>query len=77
MPALVVLEATGGYETALAMSLHKAAITCAVVNPREVRDFAKANKKLDKTDIINARVLAHFAAVIKPEPCPLSDEQTQ
>jgi transposase len=77
MPALVALEATGGYETALAMSLHKAAITCAVVNPREVRDFAKATKKLAKTDIIDARVLAHFAAVIKPEPRPLSDEQTQ
>ncbi len=76
-PALVVLEATGGYETALAISLNKAGITCAVVNPREVRDFAKATKKLAKTDIIDARVLAHFAAVIRPESHPLSDEQTQ
>lgn len=76
-PALVVLEATGGYETPLAISLHKAAITCAVVNPREVRDFAKATKKLAKTDTIDARVLAHFAAVIRPEPRPLSDEQTR
>jgi transposase len=77
MPALVVLEATGGYETPLAMALRKAAIPCAVVNPREVRDFAKATKKLAKTDAIDARVLAHFAAVIRPEPRPLSDEQTQ
>ena len=54
MPALVVLEATGGYETPLAMALRKAAIPCAVLNPREVRDFAKATKKLAKTDMIDA-----------------------
>ncbi len=76
-PAQVVLEATGGYETPLAIALHKAAITCAVVNPRKVRDFAKATKKLAKTDTIDARVLAHFAAVIRPEPRPLSDEPTR
>ena len=74
---LVVMEATGGYETPLAIALHKAALSCAVVNPREVRDFAKATKKLAKTDTIDARVLAHFAAVIRPEPRPLSDEQAQ
>ena len=76
-PALVVMESTGGYETPLAYALNKAGIPCAVVNPREVRDFAKATKKLAKTDIIDARVLAHFAMAIKPEPRPLSDEQTQ
>lgn len=76
-PALVVMEATGGYETQLAYALNKAGIPCAVVNPREVRDFARATKKLAKTDTIDARVLAHFAAVIKPEPRPLSDEQAQ
>ncbi len=75
--ALVVMEATGGYETQLAYALNKAGIPCAVVNPREARDFAKATKKLAKTDSIDACVLAHFAAVIKPEPRPLSDEQTQ
>lgn len=75
--ALVVMEATGGYETRLAYALNKAGIPCAVVNPREVRNFAKATKKLAKTDAIDARVLAHFAAVIKPEPRPLSDEQTR
>lgn len=76
-PALVVTEATGGYEAAAAYALQKAGIQCAVVNPREVRDFAKATKKLAKTDKIDAHVLAHFAAAIKPEPRPLSDDQTQ
>ncbi len=76
-PALVVMESTGGYETPSAYALNKAGIDCAVVNPRETRDFAKATKKLAKTDVIDARVLAHFAAAIQPEPRPLSDEQTQ
>ena len=71
------MEAAGGYETPLAYALHRAGIPCAIVNPREVRDFAKATKKLAKTDIIDARALAHFAFAIKPEPRPLSDEQTQ
>jgi len=74
---LVVMESTGGYETQLAYALSSAGIPCAVVNPRETRDFAKATKKLAKTDTIDARVLAHFAAVIKPEPRPLSDEGTR
>jgi len=76
-PALVVMESTGGYETPLAYALYEAGIPCSVVNPREVRDFARATKKLAKTDAIDAQVLAHFAAVIKPEPRPLSDEQSQ
>ncbi len=75
--ALVVMEATGGYETPSAYALHKAGIPCAVVNPREVRDFARATKKLAKTDTIDAQVLAHFAAVIKPEPRPISDEKAE
>lgn len=74
---LVVMEATGGYETNLAYALNKAEIPCAIVNPREVRDFARATKKLAKTDTIDSRVLAHFAALIQPDPRPLSDEQTQ
>jgi transposase len=74
---LAVMESTGGYETPLAYALNNANIPCAVVNPREVRDFAKATKKLAKTDTIDARVLAHFAAVIKPEPRPLSDSRGQ
>ncbi len=76
-PALAVMESTGGYETPLAYALYNAGIPCAVVNPREVRDFARATKKLAKTDTIDAQVLAHFAAVIKPEPRPLSDNQSQ
>jgi transposase len=74
---LVVLESTGGYETPTAYALQKAGITFAVINPREGRDFAKATKKLAKTDKIDARTLAHFAAVIKPAPSQLSDEQSQ
>jgi transposase len=75
--ALVVMEATGGYETQLAYALNKARIPCAIVNPREAREFARATKKLAKTDTIDAGVLAHFAVAIKPEPRPLSDEQAQ
>ena len=77
MPALIVVESTGGYETSVAYALQKAHIVCAVVNPREVRDFAKATKKLAKTDQIDAQVLAHFAAVIQPEPRSLSDEKAR
>jgi transposase len=76
-PALVVMEATGGYETRAAYAIQKTGINCAVVNPREVRDFAKATKRLAKTDNIDARVLAHFAAVIQPSPRPLPDEQAR
>lgn len=74
---LVVMESTGGYEIQLAYALNRAGIPCAVVNPRETRDFARATKKLAKTDTIDAHVLAHFAAVIKPEPRPMSDEETR
>lgn len=76
-PVLIVIESTGGYETPVAYALQKAAMACAVVNPREVRDFAKATKKLAKTDSIDAQVLAHFAGVIQPEPRSLSDEKTR
>jgi transposase len=76
-PELIVVESTGGYEAPIAYALYKASIPCAVVNPREVRDFARATKKLAKTDRLDAGVLAHFAAVIKPEPRPLSDEETR
>ncbi len=76
-PKLVVMESTGGFETRAAYALAKASIPCSVVNPREVRDFARATKKLAKTDRIDAAVLAHFAAAIKPEPRALSAEQEQ
>jgi transposase len=63
--ALVVMEATGGYETALACALQAAGLPVAVVNPRQARDFAKAMGKLAKTDRVDARLLAEFAAVLR------------
>ena len=62
--ALVVMEATGGYEAALACALQAAGLPVAVVNPKQARDFAKSMGKLAKTDRIDARVLAEFAAVL-------------
>lgn len=76
-PALVVLEATGGIEIPLAGALAAAGVPVVVVNPRQVRDFAKAAGKLAKTDVLDAQTLAHFAEVMRPEPRPLPDEQTQ
>ena len=76
-PALVVMEATGGYETSLAYALKAVGIPVAIVNPRTARDFAKATGRLAKTDALDAKVLAHFAAVIKPEPRPISGEEMQ
>jgi transposase len=65
-PALIVLEATGGLESRVVSALHAADLPVVVVNPRQVRDFAKALGQLAKTDRLDARVLAHFAAAIKP-----------
>lgn len=76
-PALVVLEATGGYELPLAASLGAAGLPVAVVNPRQVRDFAKAMGKLAKTDVLDAQVLAHFAQRVQPTPRPLPEAQVQ
>ena len=76
-PTLVVLEATGGYEMPVAAALVVAGIPAAVVNPRQVRDFAKALGKLAKTDAIDATVLARFAQAVRPEARPLPDEQSQ
>jgi transposase len=75
-PSLVVLEATGGYQAAIAAELAAAKLAVAVVNPRQVRDFAKATGKLAKTDEIDAAVLAHFAEAVRPEPRPMPDELT-
>jgi transposase len=76
-PALIVLEATGGYETAVTAALASEGSPVAVVNPRQVRDFAKSLGKLAKTDKIDAALLAHFADAIRPELRLLPDEQTQ
>ena len=70
-PTLVVLEATGGYESVVAGAIAGRGIPVAVVNPRQVRDFAKATGVLAKTDRIDARVLARFAEAVRPEPRPL------
>src|SRR5215217_982559 len=67
-PELVVLEATGGYETAAAVALILAGFAVAVVNPRQVRNFAKAVGKLAKTDKIDAEMIARFGDRIRPEP---------
>lgn len=75
-PTLVVLEATGGYQAAVAAELGARELPVAVVNPRQVRDFAKATGRLAKTDAIDAAALAHFAESIRPEPRPMPDELT-
>jgi transposase len=73
-PGRIVLEATGGYEVAVATALLAAGLPVAVVNPRQVRDFAKATGRLAKTDALDAQVLARFAAVIRPELRSLPDQ---
>lgn len=76
-PQLIVLEATGGLERPLVLTLAAAGLPVAVVNPRQVRDFARATGQLAKTDRIDAAVIAHFGEAIKPEVRPLSDDFTQ
>jgi transposase len=76
-PTLVVLEATGGFEFLAAITLAKAGLPVAVVNPRQVRDFAKAMGRLAKTDALDATLLADFAQRVRPEPRPLADEAAQ
>jgi hypothetical protein len=76
-PALVVLESTGGLEVALAAALALAKIPVAVVNPRQVRDFAKALGRLAKTDAIDASTLALFGERIRPAARPLPDEEAR
>ena len=76
-PHLVVLEATGGMELALIGELASADLPIAVVNPRHVRNFARAAGKLAKTDALDAQVLAHFAEAMQPTPRPLPDASTQ
>ena len=76
-PRLIVLEATGGLETLIVSTLAAAGLPVAVVNPRQVRDFAKATGRLAKTDTLDAKVLAHFGEAIKPPVRALKDEDTQ
>jgi transposase len=73
-PALVVLEATGGLQVRAAAQLAAAGLPVAVVNPRQVRDFARATGQLAQTDRLDARAIARFAQAVRPEPRPLEDE---
>ena len=73
-PTLIVLEATGGYELLSVAALAAAALPLVVVNPRQVRDFAKATGQLAKTDRIDADILARFADVVRPAVRPIADE---
>jgi len=76
-PTLIVLEATGGMEIPLTSALATAGLPVVVVNPRQVRDFAKASGQLAKTDALDAQTLAQFAEVMRPTARPLPDEQTR
>jgi len=76
-PALVALEATGGYETVVASALGAAQLPLAVVNPRQIRDFARATGKLAKTERIDAAAIAHFAEAVRPPARPLADAEAR
>jgi len=76
-PLVVALEATGGFETVAAAALAAAGLPVVVVNPAQIRAFAKAIGKRAKTDLIDAAVIAHFAEATRPEPRPLPDEATR
>jgi transposase len=76
-PRIVALEATGGFETVVAAALAAAGLPVVIVNPANVRSFAKAIGQRAKSDPIDAAVIAHFAEATKPEPRPLPDEATR
>ena len=76
-PAMVVLEASGGLELPLVAAMAIEELSVVVVNPRQVRDFARATGKLAKTDALDAAVLAHFGEAVKPPVRPLRDSETQ
>lgn len=76
-PVLTIAEATGGLEKLLAGYLTEAGLQLAIVNPKRVRDFAKAKGKLAKTDTIDARIMAEFASDIHPEVRPLADQKAE
>jgi len=73
-PDQVVMEATGRLERRLAHALHHAGFNVAVVNPRQIRDFARAFNQLAKTDAIDARIIARFGQVVQPRSMPAPDE---
>jgi transposase len=75
--ALAVVEATGGFERPVAAALAAAGLPVAVVNPRQVRDFARATGRLAKTDALDAEILARFAEAVRPEARPVPDEEAR
>ena len=76
-PTLVVLEATGGFEVTVAAALAGAGVPLAVVNPRQIRAFARALGRLAKTDALDAEVIALFAERVRPEARPVPDAQAR
>ena len=76
-PAGVITESTGGLELPLVAALAAASLPVAVVNPRQVRDFARSTGRLAKTDRLDAQVLAHFGEAVRPPMRPLRDNETQ
>lgn len=76
-PGIIAVEATGGFETVVAASLGAAGLPIVVVNPAQIRAFARAVGKRAKTDPIDAAVIAHFAEATRPEVRPLPDADTQ
>ena len=76
-PVLVVLEATGGFESLVAAALVEAALPVAIVNPRQTRKFAGAVGRLAKTDTIDAAIIAHFAEAVRPRLTPPADADTK
>jgi transposase len=76
-PQVIVVEATGGYEAALVAELGVTGLPVAVVNPRQVRDFARATGRLAKTDRLDAQALAHFGQAVRPTPRPLLNDEAQ
>lgn len=76
-PELIVMEPTGGYEVALLIRLQAAGLKVAVVNARRIREFARALGQLAKTDNLDAQIIAHYGAVLKPEPQEPLDQQAR
>lgn len=76
-PLLIVLEATGGFETVVAAAPAAAGLPIAVVNPRQIRDFARATGRLAKTDPLDAAVIAHFAEAVRPALRPVASAEAR
>lgn len=76
-PALIVFESTGGLEMLAVSNLVQHQLPVVIINPRQIRDFAKATGRLAKTDAIDAATIARFARDLRPEIRPFKDEQTQ